>query len=64
MELKDVKFSLGKKVRLVTRDINAEYLFTGCILRKNERGYFYQAELQDLKNKRSVVICRLDEVIC
>lgn len=62
MKLEEVKFHLGKEVSLITRSGETAYLLTGCTLRKNEKGFFYQAELQDLKNNKSVLICRLEDV--
>lgn len=62
MKLEEVKFWLGKEVLLSARSGESHYLLTGCILRKNENGFFYQVELQDFKNKRSVLICRLEDV--
>lgn len=62
MKLEEVKFNLGKEVFLITRSEKILYLLTGCTLRKNEKGFFYQAELQDLKNNKSVIICRLEDV--
>lgn len=62
MKLEEVKFNLGKEVSLITRSGETTYLLTGCTLRKNEKGFFYQAELQDLKNNKSVLICRLEDV--
>lgn len=62
MKLEEVKFHLGKEVSLITRSEKIPYLLTGCTLRKNEKGFFYQAELQDLKNNKSVLICRLEDV--
>lgn len=58
MEISEVKAALGKRVTF--RD--AEYVLTGCIIRRSERGYFfYQAEIADLK-QNSVCIVRLDEI--
>lgn len=62
MKLEEVKRQLNKPVRYETAGGDREYLLTGCILRKNDKGYFYQAELQDIANQKSILICRLDDV--
>lgn len=55
MKLEEVKRCLNKPVRYETAGGDREYLLTGCILRKNDKGYFYQAELQDTSNKNQAV---------
>ena len=65
MEIGEEKAALGKKVRF--RDdwlfCDADYIFTGCIIRRSERGtFFYQAEIQDTKQKNSVSIVDLDKL--
>lgn len=60
MEIREVKNSLNKMVKY--RKIAGIYKLTGCILRKNEKGFFYQAELLDTKHGNSITICRLEEV--
>lgn len=62
MKLEEVKRNLNKPVQYETAGGVREYLLTGCILRKNEKGYFYQAELQDTANRNSILICRLEMV--
>lgn len=63
MELKDVKFFLNRKVIYTSRYMQCEYILTGCTLRKNKEGnFYYQAELQDIKQNRSVLICGLEDV--
>ena len=57
MELKEVKSNLNK---LVINN-NTKYQLTGCTLRLNEKGYFYQAELKDLKCN-SLIICKLNDI--
>ncbi len=60
MKIEEVKRNLNK---IVSYKDNAEiYRLTACILRKNENGFFYQAELLDTRHGRSLVICKLDEV--
>lgn len=58
MDISQVKKNLGRKVVYN----GTEYLFSGCIIRLNEYGFYYQAELHDLKANSSVIICRLPEV--
>jgi soluble cytochrome b562 len=38
------------------------YKLTACILRKNKQGYYYSAEIQDIKNGNSVLIVSLDDI--
>lgn len=47
--------------RTVTHN-GAEYRFTGCILRLNKDGFYYEAELQDTKAQNSTLFCRLETV--
>lgn len=64
MELGEVKYNLGKPVRLKLprHYVDKEYLLTGCILRKKTNGeYFYQAELSDMESK-SIVIAALGDI--
>lgn len=65
MEINEVKAALGKRVRF--RDdrlhCDADYILTGCIIRRSERGqFYYQAEVQDLKRQNSVCIVSLDKI--
>ena len=57
MELKEVKRNLNKIVLYNDK----QYQLTGCTLRLNDKGYFYQAELKDMKCN-SLIICRLDDI--
>lgn len=62
MEIGEVKAALGKRVRF--RDdrlfCDADYILTGCIIRRSERGqFYYQAEIQDTKQQNSVSIVDL-----
>ena len=64
MELGEVKYNLGKPVRLKLprHYVDKEYLLTGCILRKKTNGeYFYQAELSDMESN-SIVIAALGDI--
>lgn len=65
MNISEVKAALGKRVRF--RDdrlfCNGDYILTGCIIRRSERGtFFYQAEIQDLRQQNSMSIVDLDKL--
>ena len=65
MEISEVKAALGKRVRF--RDdrlfCDGDYILTGCIIRRSERGqFYYQAEIQDLRQQNSVSIVDLDKL--
>ena len=65
MTLEEVKSNLGKPVRFSNKKLFIEstmYILTGCILRKGDKDFYYQAELTDVRNSKSVLICRLDEI--
>jgi hypothetical protein len=56
---------MNKRVRLTNKRLyieGAEFILTACTIRRNDTGFFYQAELQDVRNERSILICRLEEV--
>lgn len=57
MELADVKRNMNKLVLYGGK----QYLLTGCILRRGEDGFYYQAELYE-QQARTVLICRLGDV--
>lgn len=61
----ELKQNLGKPVLYTNPTLymeNSEYILTAAILRRGEQGFFYQAELTDPVVKRSVVICRLEDI--
>ena len=64
MTPEEIKKNLNQRVRLRSErlGIDTDYILTGAIFRKGKRGFFYQAELQDIKHGRSVVICRLEDI--
>ena len=69
MDIKQVKFFLGKTVYYDTGQMNIDgcsiygFKLTACILRKDKNGrLYYQAELEDAKCKKSVVIAPLEKV--
>ena len=57
MTPQDVKSALGKMVQYN----GSEYKMTAYILRHGEKGFLYQAELQD-PNGNSVIIAALDKI--
>lgn len=61
MEISEVKSNLNQIILYSDSEMkNVEYLFTACILRKNKKNEFvYSAEIQDLHNKNSILICDL-----
>lgn len=58
MTEREIKYHLNKPVMFR----KSEYILTGAIIRLGDKGYFYQAELTDIKQNKSVVIARLNEV--
>ena len=60
MTISEVKKALGQRVRFR----GAVYIFSGCVIRKDEstQQFFYQAELLDTTTNNSIVIARLEEV--
>ena len=65
MDISEVKQNLGRRVRVLNERllIDGEYILTGCIIRRSERGqFYYQAEIQDLRQQNSVSIVDLDKL--
>ena len=64
MNATDIKKHLNKQVRYKNQKtgVDKPYMLTGAIFRKNADGFYYQAELQDLQNNRSIVICSLNDI--
>ena len=65
MDISEVKAALGKRVRYKNDRLfcDADYIMTGCIIRRSERGtFFYQAEIQDLRQQNSVSIVSLSDL--
>ncbi len=58
MDIKRIKFNLNQRVL----HNGTEYIFTGCTLRLNNEGYYYEAELRDTRARSSILICRLNEI--
>lgn len=66
MCINEVKAALGKRVHFKNDQLHcdADYILTGCMIRRSERGtFFYQAEIQDLRNQNSVSIVKLSDLI-
>ena len=63
MEVSEVKANLNKRVHVSNRHTDSDYILTACIIRRNAEGKdFYQAEVQDLRNNRAVLIASLEDV--
>lgn len=60
MDIADVKRSLYDGQEVVYKDVR--YIFKACTLRYGDNGFYYQAELKDLKAKM-VMIAPLEEVV-
>ena len=58
MDINRVKFNLNRNVI----HNGATYRFTGCILRMNKDGFYYEAELQDTRAQNSTLLCRLEDI--
>ena len=56
MKIEEIKRNLNKIVHYKDsrNNIDSDYLFTGCILRRGKNGFYYQAELQDMKSERTL----------
>lgn len=66
MTIEQVKKNLNKTVQFTNPKLyleNAKYILSGCIIRRGEEGFYYQAELTErFKDHKCVVICRLEEI--
>lgn len=64
MKPEEIKRNLNKRVRFKSDKLglDTDYLLTGAIFRRDKQGFLYQAELQDLKQERSIIIARLDDI--
>lgn len=60
MDVKAVKDALNTHVKLAGSD--ADYLFTGYIFRRGQKGFIHQADLQDVNCGHCIVIANLDNV--
>lgn len=65
MKISDVKKRIGTYVifNSAKHHIYCDYILTGCIIRKdNDNNFYYLAELNDPKQKKSTLIVRLEEI--
>lgn len=64
MKAEEIRANLNRRVRYrsVRTGVNAEYMLTGAIFRMGENGFYYQAELTDLKTNKSILICSLNDI--
>lgn len=65
MTERDIKRNLNKRVRFTNKRLhieNEEYILTGATIRLGDKGFYYSAEIMDIKHQNSVIICRLDEI--
>ena len=60
MKLEEVKKNLNKLI--VYKGEPNIYQLKACILRRGEKGYFYQAELLDTIHGHSIIICKLEDI--
>lgn len=65
MKISDVKKRLGTYVKFNSdkHHICSDYILTGCIIRKdNDNNFYYLAELNDPKQKKCMLLVRLEEI--
>lgn len=65
MKPEEIRANLNRRVRYKSAKlgVDAEYILAGAIFRRDASGrFFYQAELQDLKQNKSILICSLDDI--
>ena len=58
MKIEEVKKNLNRAVRYK----GIVYKLLACTLRKDEKGFFYQAEILDTRHGKSVIICKLEDI--
>lgn len=56
MKPDEIRASLNRRAvwRSPNKEKAREYIFTGAIFRRGEKGFFYQVELQDLKARSMI----------
>lgn len=61
MRIEEVKAALGKPVRFRNERLHCDgmYVLTGCIIRRGNDGFYYQAEIA---RDGHVIIARLEEI--
>lgn len=64
MKIEEINHNLGKLVHYTDefRLLDHDFRFNACIKRATAKGVVYEAELQHLGNKSSVLIVPLEEV--
>lgn len=65
MTIEQVKSNLNKVVLFSNPKLhmkNQKYTLVGCTIRRGEQGIYYQAEIQDTAQPKSVMICRLEDL--
>ena len=64
MKAEEIKANLNRRVRYRSprTGLDAEYLLTGAIFRRGKNGFYYQAELTDLKTNKSILICSMNDI--
>lgn len=64
MTEQEIKYALNHRVRFKSphNHVDAPYILSGATIRMGDKGFYYQAELTDIRNPKSLVICRLDEI--
>lgn len=65
MKPEEIKQNLNRRVRYRSEKvaIDADYILTGAIFRRKANGkFFYQAELQDIKQAKSIIIASLADI--
>ena len=60
MKIEEVKRNLNRPVAY--KGISNTYKLTACIIRREGKNFFYQAEILDTINGKSVIICRLEDI--
>lgn len=65
MTEREIKHYLNKRVVLRNDRlrINGVYILTGATIRRNDSGFYYQAEVTEMRvNGKTVYICSLDDI--
>lgn len=61
MTIEEVKRNLNRLV--IYKPTGTQYKFTGCMLRKNDSGYYYhQAEITHLAGVPNIIWCKLEDI--
>ena len=60
MKIEEVKKNLGRVVKY--KGSTDSYKLIACILRRGKEGFYYQAEILDMRHGNSVIICKLEDI--